>query len=159
MGNTLLIVKPDAYERGLEAAILDRVRGAGLDMVRSERRRLARAEVEALYGEHRGKLFYAANTEFILSGPVGLFLLNGPGDIVRRVRVLVGHKDPGCAAPGSIRGDFGIDPRRIERNLVHASSTPEDAEREISLFFGSPAVGVTGTPGCSKEPAARKEGA
>ncbi|MDD5557070.1 MAG: nucleoside-diphosphate kinase [bacterium] len=133
---TLLIIKPDAYARGLEGAVLERIRAAGFRILRRERRRLGREEVEELYREHRGKPFFHANTEFLLSGEVGLLVLGGDGDVAGRVRALVGEKDPSRARPGTIRGDLGIDPARIERNLVHASASPAEAEREIALLAG-----------------------
>ena len=135
MDRTLLIIKPDAYEKGLEGTILERIRSAGLDIVRFQRRRLRRDEVEKLYAEHRGKPFFRKNMNFILSGPVGLLMLKGEGDVVKRVRRLVGNKDPSLSEKGSIRGDFGIDPENIERNLVHASSDDSAAWRELMLFF------------------------
>ena len=141
MDRTLLIIKPDAYEKGLEGVILDRIRSAGLEIARFRKRRLSRAEVERLYAEHRGKPFFRANMDFILSGPVGLLMLRGKGDVVKRVRKLVGNKDPALAEPGSIRGDFGIDPDHIERNLVHASSDESAAWRELMIFFKEEMVG------------------
>ncbi|MCX6353615.1 MAG: nucleoside-diphosphate kinase [Candidatus Aureabacteria bacterium] len=136
MHRTLFIVKPDAYGRGIADAILGRIGESGLRIVYSEKRRLARAEVEELYREHRDKPFFRENTDFMIGGEVGLFLVEGEGDAAGRLRKLLGNKDPALAGRGTIRGDFGIDSRRIERNLVHASSSPEDAEREIALLFG-----------------------
>jgi len=133
---TLLILKPDAYARGLEGAILARVSQSGLKVAYSERRRLSRAEVEELYREHRERPFFSGNADFVLSGEVGLFLVQGGGDVVERLRELVGDKDPRLAEKGSIRGDFGIDPVHMERNLVHASSSREEARREIALLLG-----------------------
>lgn len=142
MNKTLLIIKPDAYEKGLEETIVDRISSSGLIIVRAERRRLSRREVEKLYAEHRGKPFFATNTDFILSGPVSLLMLSGNGDVIKRVRKLVGNKDPALAEPGSIRGDYGIHPQQIERNLVHASSSPSAAWRELMLFFKDAMVGL-----------------
>jgi nucleoside-diphosphate kinase len=136
MGRTLLMIKPDAYRRGLEKMMLERVASAGIQVVRAARRRLSREEVEGLYGEHRDKLFFEVNVNFLLSGEVGLFILAGDGDVARRVRGLVGNKDPRLAEAGTIRGDLGIDRLHIERNLVHASANGDEAEREIALLFG-----------------------
>jgi nucleoside-diphosphate kinase len=136
MGRTLLIIKPDAYRRGFEEAILKRAASAGMAVARSARRRLSREEVEELYREHRGKPFFEANADFLLSGEIGLFIMEGDGDSAGRMRRLVGNKDPRLAESGTIRGDFGIDRLNIERNLVHASANEEEAEREIALLFG-----------------------
>lgn len=136
MGQTLFIIKPDAVQKGFADEILKRAGAAGLKIVRSERRRLGRAEVEALYHEHRGKSFFERNAEFIASGELVLCLVEGDGDIVGRVRKFMGDKDPARARKGTIRGDYGIDPAHMERNLVHGSSSAKDAEREIALFFG-----------------------
>ncbi|MEJ2744913.1 MAG: nucleoside-diphosphate kinase [bacterium] len=135
MCRTLLIIKPDAYLRDLEKAILERVAAAGMRVVRSERRRLTRGEVEELYEEHRGKTFFEVNVDFLLSGEIGLFILVGDGDVAQGVRRLVGNKDPRLAESGTIRGDFGIDRRHAERTLVHASANAKEAEREIALLF------------------------
>ena len=139
MRRTLLMIKPDAYLRDLEKAILDRVTAAGIRVVRSARRRLSREELEALYAEHRGKTFFEKNVDFLSSGEVGLFILAGDGDVAQGVRRLVGNKDPRLAEPGSIRGDFGIDRQHAERTLVHASASAKEAEREIALLFGGQA--------------------
>ena len=135
MDRTLLIIKPDAYEMGLESIILERIAAAGLKLVRSERRKLERSEVEELYREHRGKPFFSKNRDFILSGPVGLFIVEEEGNVVKRVREIVGDKNRALAKKGSIRGDFGIHPVHVERNLVHASSSPEAAKRELALLL------------------------
>ena len=119
MNRTLLIIKPDAYELGLDEAIEQRVRGAGLSIIHAVKRRLEREEVEELYKEHRGKPFFKINRDFILSGPVGLLVIGHNGDVVKRVREIVGDKKPERAKKGTIRGDFGIHPVHIERNLVH----------------------------------------
>lgn len=136
MDRTLLMIKPDAYQRGLEKTILERIASAGIEVVRSARKRLTREEVEGLYREHRGKPFFEANVNLLLSGEIGLFILAGDGDVARRMRSLVGNKDPRLAGAGTIRGDLGIDRLDIERNLVHASANGEEAAREIALLFG-----------------------
>jgi nucleoside-diphosphate kinase len=135
MPKTMLIIKPDAYKRDLEEDILRRVRDAGLKIVETDHRRLTRPEVEELYVEHREKPFFRINTEFILSGPVGLFLIEDGGDAADKLRAMVGNKDPELVREGTIRGDFGVDREHIERNLVHASANMREAERECELFF------------------------
>ncbi len=132
---TLLIIKPDAHLRGLEKPIVERILSTGLKVVYSERRRLNSAEVEELYREHRGKPFFKVNTDSILSGPVSLLIITDDGNVVKRVRELVGSKYPSLAEKGTIRGDFGIDRVNIEKNLVHTSSSHEEAEREIALLI------------------------
>lgn len=140
MAKTLLMIKPDAVQKGLDGEILRRAAAAGLEIVASERRRLTMAEVEALYHEHLGKPFFKRNAEFIASGELVLCVVEGDGDIVGRVRDFMGDKDPARARKGSIRGDYGVDPARMERNLVHGSSSAKDAEREVALFFGAAGV-------------------
>ena len=137
MNRSLLMIKPDAYKRGLEPSILERITGAGLRIVHSERRKLRCEEVEELYGEHRGKPFFKINRDFILSGPVGIFVVGGNGNVVKRLRELVGNKRPELAERGTIRGDYGINRERIEENLVHASEDSASAKREVEIFLGS----------------------
>lgn len=131
MERTLLLLKPDAVQRRLVGAILQRLERKGLDIVGLKMMRLTRAEAARHYAEHRGKEFYEPLVRFLASGPVVAVAVEGQ-DAVRVVRALVGATFSTDAAPGTIRGDFGMS-RRF--NLVHASDSPASARRELGLFF------------------------
>ena len=132
MERTFVIVKPDGVQRGLVGEILARFERKLLRIAAAEVRVLERASVERHYAEHVGKAFYEPTIEFMTSGPVVLLILEGPDETWKIVRNLVGATNPVEAAPGTIRGDLGI---VTSQNLVHASDSPESAEREIGIFF------------------------
>lgn len=125
-------MKPDGVQRGLVGEILARFERKLLRIAAAEVRVLERASVERHYAEHVGKAFYEPTIEFMTSGPVVLLILEGPDETWKIVRNLVGATNPVEAAPGTIRGDLGI---VTSQNLVHASDSPESAEREIGIFF------------------------
>jgi nucleoside-diphosphate kinase len=129
---TFVIIKPDGVERGLVGEILVRFERKLLTIVAAEVRHLERSIVERHYAEHVGKSFYEPTVEFMTRGPVLVLILEGPPDTWKVVRNLVGATNPIEAAPGTIRGDFGI---VTSQNLVHASDSLESAEREIGIFF------------------------
>jgi len=129
---TLVIVKPDAVQRGLAGEIIARFERRGLKIVALELRQIPREVAERHYGEHQGKAFYAGLVEYITSAPVVLMVVEGPGAIAT-VRATMGSTKPAEASPGTIRADFGL---TIGRNLVHGSDGPESAAREVALFFG-----------------------
>ncbi|AEW94099.1 MULTISPECIES: nucleoside-diphosphate kinase [Streptomycetaceae] len=129
---TLVLLKPDAVRRGLVGEIIGRIeRKAGWAITALELRSLDRATLERHYAEHVGKAFYEPLVEFMSSGPSVALVVEGER-VVEGMRALAGPTDPIAAAPGSIRGDFGT---IVRENLVHASDSPESAEREIKLFF------------------------
>lgn len=129
---TLVLLKPDAVRRGLVGEILGRIESkAGWTIAAMELRSLDRAVLEQHYAEHVGKPFYEPLMEFMSSGPVVSLVVEGER-VIEGVRALAGPTDPIAASPGSIRGDFGTITRE---NLVHASDSPESAEREIKIFF------------------------
>jgi nucleoside-diphosphate kinase len=133
---TLVIVKPDGVQRGLAGEILGRLERRGLKLV-ALRMMTIGPEVSARhYAEHEGKPFYPGLIEYIGSGPSVVAVFAGPR-AVQATRATVGATDPVAAAPGTIRGDFGME---MGRNLVHASDSPESAAREIALFFGEGAT-------------------
>ena len=132
MDRTLIICKPDAVERGLSGEILARFERKGLRIVAAELRLIDRPTAERHYAEHEGKPFYKDLVDFITRSPSLLAVLEGPEDTFKVVRLLVGATNPREAAPGTIRGDLAVE--RTE-NLVHASDSPESADREIGLFF------------------------
>src|SRR5438105_3055423 len=128
---TLLIVKPDAVQRGLAFAILNRFERKGLRFVALKLMKIDRDLAERHYAVHRGKPFYAGLVEFITSGPVIVGVLEGP-NAIEATRNLMGATNPVTAAPGSIRGAYGLE---IGQNLVHGSDAPDTASYEIELYF------------------------
>ncbi|MHB1017494.1 MAG: nucleoside-diphosphate kinase [Coriobacteriia bacterium] len=129
---TYCMIKPDAVARGLVGRIVGRFEEVGLTVERMELGRVTPEQAAANYAEHEGKPFYAGLVEYITSGPVVKMVLSGP-DAVLVVRKLMGVTNPRDAAPGTIRGDYGL---TLDANIVHGSDSPESAEREISIFFG-----------------------
>ena len=137
MDRTLVICKPDAVERGLAGEIISRLERKGLTLIAAELRHIDADLAGRHYEEHIGKPFFPDLVGFITRSPVLLLVVEGPSDTWRVVRMLMGVTDPKEAAPGTIRGDFGIE---LTENLVHGSDGPESAEREIALFFPSLAL-------------------
>lgn len=132
MDQTLILVKPDAFERGLTGEILARFERKGLRLADLKMMTVDEDAARRHYAEHDGKPFFASLIEFITSAPVVAMILEGPNAIAA-ARQLIGSTDPVVAAPGSIRGDFALE---MQRNLVHGSDSPESAAREIAIFFG-----------------------
>jgi nucleoside-diphosphate kinase len=129
---TYIMIKPDAVARGLVGRILQRFEEVGLTFERLEYGMVTRAQAAANYVEHEGKPFYDGLVDYITSGPVVKMVLVGPS-AVSVCRKLMGATNPAEAAPGTIRGDFGL---VLDANIVHGSDSPESAEREIGVFFG-----------------------
>lgn len=129
---TYIMIKPDAVKRGLIAPILQRFENTGLAIEKLELATLTPEQGAANYAEHQGKPFYDGLIEYITSGPVVKMVLSGP-DAVLVCRKLMGATNPRDAAPGTIRGDFGL---IMDANVVHGSDSPESARREIEIFFG-----------------------
>jgi nucleoside-diphosphate kinase len=132
MERTLIIVKPDAMERGLLGEILSRFERRGLKTVALKMMRIDEALARRHYGEHEGKPFFPGLISYITSSPVVVAVFEGPRAI-EVARQTMGATDPAKAAPGTIRADLGLE---MGRNLVHGSDGPETAAREIALFFG-----------------------
>ena len=129
---TLVLVKPDGVERGMIGEIIGRIERKGLRIAALELKHVSEDLARAHYAEHDGKPFFGSLLEFITSGPVVAAVLEGPRAIAA-FRQLAGGTDPvEKAAPGSIRGDFGLE---TQFNLVHGSDSPESAAREIGLWF------------------------
>jgi len=128
---TLILVKPDAFSRGLTGEIIARFERKGLRIVALQYRQLDRALAEQHYAEHDGKPFFGELVAFITSGPLVAMVLEGR-DAVRAARQVIGATNPLEAAPGSIRGDFALE---IGQNLVHGADSWESAQREAQLFF------------------------
>jgi nucleoside-diphosphate kinase len=127
------MAKPDAVQRGLVGEIIGRLEERGLKLVASKTIQMDRELAHEHYGEHEGKPFFDGLVEFITSGPVVPMVWEGQ-DATRQVRQMIGATDPAEAAPGTIRGDYGLD---LGRNVVHAADheDPGANEREISIFF------------------------
>ena len=132
MDRTLVICKPDAVERGVVGEIIGRFERKHLRIAALELRSLDQAILARHYEEHRGKGFYDDLVAFMSRGPVVTMVVEGPQDTWKVVRGLMGATNPREAAPGTIRGDLGIE---LTENLVHGSDGPESAAREIGIFF------------------------
>ncbi len=128
---TLVLVKPDGVQRGLVGTILGRLEATGMKIVGMKFMQVSEALAQRHYAEHEGKPFYEGLVSYITSAPVVALCLEGP-DAIAVTRKLMGATSPNEAAPGTIRGDFGVE---ISRNLVHGSANAEDAAREVGLFF------------------------
>jgi nucleoside-diphosphate kinase len=130
---TFVMAKPDAVQRGLIGEIVSRLEERGLKLVGAKLMRIDRELAEQHYGEHAEKPFFEDLVEFITSGPVMAMVWEG-ADATRQVRRMMGETDPADAAPGTIRGDLGLD---LGRNVIHGSDheDPGANEREIALFF------------------------
>lgn len=132
MERTLLLIKPDGVERRLVGEILSRIERKGLTLAALELRDVSDELARQHYAEHDGKSFFDSLLEFITGGPVVAAIVQGPR-AVTALRQLAGATDPvEKAAPGSIRGDYGLE---TQFNLVHGSDSSESAEREIALWF------------------------
>jgi len=128
---TLGIVKPDAVETGKTGAILAHLEKAGFTVRAARLVRLTRAEAAAFYEVHRGRPFYADLVEFMTSGPCLPMALERQ-DAVNHMRSVIGATDPAEAAPGTVRKLFA---ESKGRNAIHASDSPENAQREVAFFF------------------------
>jgi nucleoside-diphosphate kinase len=128
---TLVLIKPDAVQRGLAGEILGRLERRGLVMRSARLLRVDRALAEEHYAEHREKPFFGELVDFITSAPTLALVLEGEGAIAV-VRTTMGATNPAEATPGSIRGDLALS---MPDNLVHGSDSSESAAREIGLWF------------------------
>ncbi len=131
MERTLVLIKPDAMQRGLASEILGRMERRGLKTVALRLLRIDDALARRHYAEHEGKPFLESLVSFITSTPVIAAVFEGP-NAVDVVRGMTGPTNPQEASPGTIRGDFGL---FIQYNLIHGSDSPDAAQREIALFF------------------------
>ncbi|MCX5656225.1 MAG: nucleoside-diphosphate kinase [Planctomycetota bacterium] len=131
MERTLVMLKPDAVQRGFVGQILARFEAKGLKIVALKMARMDRALAERHYAPHKGKDFYDPLIRFVTSGPLVFVVLEGKG-AVAVVRKMMGATFGPAAEPGTIRGDLGMSNRF---NLIHGSDAPDAAQREISLFF------------------------
>ena len=132
MERTLILVKPDAFERNLTGEIIARFERKGLRLAAMKLMTMSRDLAERHYAEHEGKPFYDELVTFITSGPLVAMVLEGES-AVDAARQVIGATDPLQASPGSIRGDYAIS---VGQNMVHGSDSDESAAREVALFFG-----------------------
>jgi nucleoside-diphosphate kinase len=133
MDRTLILVKPDAFARGLTGEIVARFERKGLKIAEMKKMQVTEDLAKEHYAEHDGKPFFGELVAFITSGPIVAMVLEGQ-DAVKAARQVIGATNPLEATTGSIRGDFAIE---VGQNMVHGSDAAESAEREANLFFGS----------------------
>ena len=133
MERTLILIKPDGMQRGISFEVLSRFEKRGLRLAGLRLLQVSRELAEDHYGEHVGKPFFESLVGYITSSPIIAAVFEGT-DAVSAARSTMGGTKPVDAAPGTIRGDYGLE---IGRNVVHGSDSPESAEREISIFFGA----------------------
>jgi nucleoside-diphosphate kinase len=131
MSRTLILVKPDAFERRLTGEVIARFENKGLTIAALKHMTVERELAERHYEEHEDKPFFGELVEFITGGPLVAMVLEGH-EAIAAARQLIGATNPLEAAPGSIRGDFGLE---VQTNLVHGSDSEESAAREVGLFF------------------------
>jgi nucleoside-diphosphate kinase len=131
MDRTLILVKPDAFARGLTGEILARFERKGLRIVALKHLQVTEDLATRHYAEHEGKPFFGELVTFITSAPLVALVLEGHEAVVA-ARQVIGATNPLEAAPGSIRGDFALE---VGQNMVHGSDSNESAEREVGLFF------------------------
>ncbi|KXK21260.1 MAG: nucleoside diphosphate kinase [Chloroflexi bacterium OLB15] len=131
MERTLIILKPDAVQRGLSGQLITRFEQRGLRIIGMKFIAVSRELAQKHYAVHEGKGFYEGLVSYITSGPVVVMALEGT-NAVQAARNTIGSTRPNEAAPGSIRGDFAIE---VGRNLVHGSDSPENGQIEVANFF------------------------
>jgi len=128
---TFVMIKPDGVKRGLIGEVIRRFENKGFRIVALKMLRMTREQAENLYSPHRDKPFFNSLVNFATSGPVVAMILEGDSAI-DVVRLMIGATDGRKAAPGTIRGDYALD---IEKNIIHASDSKENYEREYRIFF------------------------
>ncbi|HEU4978627.1 MAG TPA: nucleoside-diphosphate kinase [Solirubrobacteraceae bacterium] len=131
MDRTLILVKPDAFARGLTGEIIARFERKGLRIAALRHMTMTTELAGRHYAEHEGKPFFGELVDFITSGPLVAMVLEGHEAVVA-ARQVIGATNPLEAAPGSIRGDFALE---VGQNMVHGSDSNESAAREAALFF------------------------
>ena len=128
---TLVLIKPDGVQRGLIGEVMTRYEHKGLKIVAMKLLQLSRGTAETLYAVHHGKSFYDVLIEFMTSAPIVALAIEGR-NAIELVRILNGETDPQESQPGSIRGDLSIN---ITHNIVHASDSRKNAQRELDILF------------------------
>lgn len=133
MEKSLVLIKPDAIQRGLTGEIVTRLERKGLKIIAMKMLQMDKSLAQRHYAIHKGKAFFDRLVDFITSSPTIAIVFQGK-DAVGVIRRTIGATDPVKAQAGTIRGDFGLD---IEHNLVHGSDSAENASKEIELFFST----------------------
>lgn len=128
---TFVMIKPDGVRRNLVGEIISRFEKRGMRIVGLKMVKMTRETAERLYEEHKGKSFYEELVSYITSGPVVAMVIEAD-EAVSVVRKMIGATDPKEAAPGTIRGDYALSKAE---NVIHASDSPEKAQREMAIFF------------------------
>lgn len=131
MEKTFLMIKPDGVQRNLIGPIVSRLENKGFKIAGAKLMNVSEDLAKTHYQEHQDKPFFGELVDFITSGPVFAMVLEGE-NVISTARLVVGSTNPQEAAPGTIRGDFGL---TVGKNIIHGSDSPESAEREIGLFF------------------------
>ncbi|GGE38763.1 nucleoside diphosphate kinase [Pullulanibacillus camelliae] len=131
MERTFLMVKPDGVQRNLVGEIVSRFERKGFQLVGAKLMHVSRELAEQHYAEHKERPFFGELVSFITSSPVFAMVWEGE-DVIATARKMMGTTNPAEAAPGTIRGDYGVE---MSRNIIHGSDSPESAKREIALFF------------------------
>ena len=131
MERTLILIKPDAFARGLTGEIIARFERKGLTIAALRGMSVSRELAQVHYAEHAERPFFGELVDFITSGPIVAMVLEG-SEAVQAARQVIGATNPLEAAPGSIRADYALE---VGRNMVHGSDSPSSAEREVALFF------------------------
>ena len=131
MERTLIIVKPDAVQRGLTGEVIRRLEQRGLRIIGMKLMQVSDELARQHYGEHEGKSFFEGLVEYITASPVVVMALEGTNAIVA-ARTTIGGTNPSEAAAGTIRGDYALE---VGRNLVHGSDSPESGEKEVGAFL------------------------
>jgi nucleoside-diphosphate kinase len=131
MEKTFLMVKPDGVQRNLIGEIVSRFEKKGFQLAGAKLMMVSRETAEKHYAEHKERPFFGELVDFITSGPVFAMVWQGEG-VIATARQMMGKTNPKEAAPGTIRGDFGV---TVGKNVIHGSDSPESAEREIAIFF------------------------
>ena len=133
MERSLVLIKPDALQRGLAGEIISRLEKKGLKIVAMKMLHMDKKLAQRHYAIHKGKVFFDDLVNFITSSPLIAIVFQGK-NAVEIIRQMMGETDPAKASSGTIRGDFGID---IGHNLIHGSDSLENASKEIDLFFSA----------------------
>ncbi|SFA46259.1 nucleoside diphosphate kinase [Parageobacillus thermantarcticus] len=128
---TFIMVKPDGVQRNLIGEIVARFEKKGFQLVGAKLMQVSRELAEQHYAEHKERPFFGELVDFITSGPVFAMVWEGE-NVIATARQMMGKTNPQEAAPGTIRGDYGL---TVGKNVIHGSDSPESAEREIRLFF------------------------
>ncbi|ALX47960.1 nucleoside-diphosphate kinase [Lentibacillus amyloliquefaciens] len=132
MEQTFLMVKPDGVQRNLTGEIVNRFERKGFKLAGAKLMQISDELAKTHYGEHEDKPFFGELVQFITSGPVLAMVWEGD-NVIATARSMMGKTNPLEAAPGTIRGDYGV---TVGKNIIHGSDSPESAEKEINLFFG-----------------------